>query len=129
MGQACLKCNNGYISYSELLGSCQVQKEAQEAQAMAAEGFFSLYTNLLSKDAQFCWDKIVSSQVGAAPWTDLKGKEHEKERDKSMESFQDCITFHHLDMFRSNAAKQQHYYISKVLKKRQQVPVRYFYNE
>ena len=23
MGQACLKCNNGYTSYSELLGSCQ----------------------------------------------------------------------------------------------------------
>jgi hypothetical protein len=28
-----------------------VQKEAQEAQAMAAEGFFSLYANLLSEDA------------------------------------------------------------------------------
>ena len=24
MGQACLKCNNGYTSYSELLGSCQM---------------------------------------------------------------------------------------------------------
>ncbi len=27
--------------------------EAQEAQATAAEGFFWLYVNLLSKDAQF----------------------------------------------------------------------------
>ncbi len=35
------------------------QKEAQEAHAMAAEGFFLLYVNLLSKDARFCWDKIV----------------------------------------------------------------------
>jgi hypothetical protein len=44
-----------------------------------------------------------------------------------MESFQDCITFHLLDMFPSNAAKQQHFYISNVLKKPQQVPVRYFF--
>ena len=72
-----------------------VQKEVQEAQATAAEGFFLLYANLLSKDVRFCWDKIVSSQVGAAPWTNLKEKEHEKERDKSMESFQDP-GLHHL---------------------------------
>jgi hypothetical protein len=44
-----------------------VQKEVQEAQSTAAKGFFLLYVNLLSKDAQFCWDKIVSSQVRAAP--------------------------------------------------------------
>ncbi len=42
------------------------QKEAQEAQAMAAECFFLLYANLLSKDARFRWNKIVSSQVRAA---------------------------------------------------------------
>ncbi len=106
-----------------------VHKEAQEAQAMAAEGFFSLYANLLNEDAQFHWDKIISSQVGAAPWTNLKRKEHKKERDKSMESFQDCITFHLLDMFPGDAAKQQCYYISNVLKKPQRVPVRYFFNE
>jgi hypothetical protein len=29
----------------------------------AAEGFFSLYANLLSKNAHFRWDKIVASQV------------------------------------------------------------------
>ena len=76
---------------------------------MDAKGFFSLYANLLSKVAQFRWDKIVSSQVGTAPWTDLQGNEHEKERDKSMESFQDCITFHLLDMFPSDAAEQQQF--------------------
>jgi hypothetical protein len=93
------------------------KKVALEAQAKAAEGFFSLYANLLSKDAQFCWDKIVFSQVGAAPWTNLQGNEHEKEHGKCMESFQDCITFHLLDMFPSNAAKQQRFYISNVVKK------------
>ncbi len=70
------------------------KKVALEAKATAAEGFFSLYANLLSEDARFRWDKIVTSQVGTAPWTDLQGNEHEKEHEKSMESFQDCITFH-----------------------------------
>jgi hypothetical protein len=79
-----------------------IQKEAQEAKATAAEDFFLLYANLLSKDAQFRWDKIVSSQVRAAPWTDLQGNEHEKGHGKSMGSFQDCITFHLLDMFPGN---------------------------
>ncbi len=60
---------------------------------MAAKGFVLLYANLLSEDAQFRWYKIVSSQVRAAPWTDLQGSKHEKERAKSIESFQDCITF------------------------------------
>ena len=46
-----------------------------------------------------------------------------------MESFQDCITFHLLDMFPGDAAKQQRFYISNVLKKPQQVPVRYFFQQ
>ncbi len=69
------------------------------------------------------------SPVGAALWTDLQGNKHEKERGKSMESFQDCITFHFLDMFPGNAAKQQHFYISNVLKKPQHVPVRFFFQQ
>ncbi len=103
------------------------KKVALEAKATAAEGFFLLYMNLLRKDARFCWDKIVASQVGAAPWTDLQGNEHEKEHKKSMESFQDCITFHLLDMFPNYAAEQQCSYISNVLTKPQRVPVRYFF--
>ena len=44
---------------------------------MAAEGFFLLYVNLLSKDTRFRWDKIVTSQVGSAPWTNLQGNQQE----------------------------------------------------
>ena len=86
---------------------------------MATEGFFLLYANLLSKDARSCWDKIVSGQVGEAPWTNLQGNEYKKERGKCMESFQDCNTFQFLHMFPNNAAKQQCFYISNVLKKPQ----------
>lgn len=103
------------------------KKSAEEVKAAAAEGFFSLYANLLSEDARFRWDKIVTSQVGTAPWTDLKGNEHVEARGKSMESFQDCINFHLLDMFPSDAAERQRFYISNVLKKPQRVPVRYFF--
>ena len=49
------------------------KKEAVGRLTEAAEGFFSLYANLLSEDARFRWDKIVASQVGTAPWTDLQG--------------------------------------------------------
>jgi hypothetical protein len=44
-----------------------------------------------------------------------------------MEFFQDCITFHLLNMFPGNTAKQQRFYISNVLKKPQRVPIRYFF--
>jgi hypothetical protein len=81
------------------------KKVILEAKAMAAEGVFLLYVNLLSKDTQFRWCKIISSQVGAVPWTDLQGNKHKKERGMNMESFQDCITFHLLDMFPGNAAE------------------------
>jgi hypothetical protein len=49
-----------------------LEKKASEGRLTeAAKGFFSLYTDILSEDACFCWDKIVASQVGTAPWTDL----------------------------------------------------------
>ena len=103
------------------------KKVVLEAQTTAADSFFLLNANLLGKNARFCWDKIVSSQVGAAPWTDLQGNKHKKEHGKSMKSFQDCITFHLLDMSPGNAAKQQRFFISNVLKKPQRVPVRSHY--
>ncbi len=48
---------------------------AREEQLTAAEGFFSQYANLLTKDARYHWDKIIKSQCDTAPWIDLQGKE------------------------------------------------------
>ncbi len=112
---------------AELKEALLEKKAAEGCLTEAAEGFLSLYVNLLSKDARFRWDKIVASQVGTAPWTDLQGNEHAEERGKGKQSFQDCITFHLLDMFPSNAAEQQCFYISNVLKKPQRVTVRHFF--
>ena len=63
---------------------------ARKKQKTAAEGFFSLYANLLTEDARYHWDKIVSSQCDTYPWTDLRGKENMRVRPKSETSFQDC---------------------------------------
>jgi hypothetical protein len=58
-----------------------LEKRASEGSLTeAAKGVFSLYANLLSKDARFRWDKIVASQVGTAPWTDLQGNKHAEAR-------------------------------------------------
>ncbi len=62
------------------------RKTAEGNLKEAAEGFFSLYVNLLSEDARFRWDKIVASQVGAAPWTDLQGNEDADAWEKGKQS-------------------------------------------
>ena len=86
---------------------------------MTAEGFFLLYKNLLSKDAQFHWDDIVLEQIRAAPWINLRGKKHKRAHEKMQESFQGCITFHLQTMFPSDATEQQHFDISNIMKKAQ----------
>ena len=101
--------------------------KAVKKKASAIEGFFAMYANLLSEDMRFPWDKIVKDQVGTASWTNLKGIEQTVVREKSRESFDDCVTFHLLTVFASDAAEQQRFYISNVLKKPARVPVRHFF--
>jgi hypothetical protein len=92
-----------------------------------AEGFFSLYANLLSIEAHTHWDKIVDRQIGVSPWTDLKGHEQRTMRTKTYKSFLDCTKHHLLTVFREDAAEQQKFYISNVLKKPQRVTGRAFF--
>ena len=91
------------------------------------EGFFTMYTNLLSEDLHYPWTKIIKDQVGNASWMDLKGIEHTIASEKPCKSFNDCMTFHLLTVFVSNATEQQHFYISNVLKKPTRLPVRHFF--
>ncbi len=78
-------------------------------------------------EARVAWDKIVSHQIGTAPWTDLKGHEHSEERTKTYKSFVDCTKHHLLTVFNFDAAEQQKFYISNLLKKPQRVTVRAFF--
>ena len=102
-------------------------EEAEERCARAAEGFFSLYANLLSVEARIAWDNIVEQQIDTAPWTDLKGKKQGIMQTKAKASFDDCITHHLLTVFTIDSAERQKFYISNFLKKPQRVSVRAFF--
>ena len=82
-----------------------------------AEKMFVLYENLLSKNNQSKWTTIVASQIGASPWTDLKGTVHSEPRSPSVQSFEDCVTFHLLTVFPQDTAEQERYYVNVHLKK------------
>ena len=77
-------------------------KVAERTKVTTAGNFFSLYANLLSKDAWFQWDKIVTSQVDTAPWIDVRGKEQPEKRTRSYTSFMDCVTLHLSPMTQQN---------------------------
>jgi hypothetical protein len=92
----------------------------------AAEDMFQLYANLLSVDTRYAWNKIVQEQTNADPYTDLQGLTRKGLRGMSRKSFEDCVTFHLLTVFPNNAAEQERYYITNVLKKPQHVSIHQF---
>ena len=60
----------------------------------------------------------MASQIGANPWTDLKGTPvHTVAQSLSAQSFEDCVTFHLLTVFPLDAAEQERFYVNVHLKK------------
>jgi hypothetical protein len=85
------------------------------------------YLNLLSPECKYAWNKIVGEQTESNPFVNLQGVSLEGPRGKSLHKFfNDCIMFHLLTAFPINAAEQEKYYISNVLKKPQRVNVSQF---
>ncbi len=72
------------------------------------------------------WNKIVGKQTESDPYVNLQGDSLEGPRGKSRKLFNDCVMFHLLTAFPINAAEQEKYYISNVLKKPQRINVRQF---
>ncbi len=85
---------------------------------------FQFYANLLSLVAKYTWNKIIREQTEADPYKDLKGVSRKSPRGLLHESFNECIMFHLLTVFPNNAAEQEKYYLSNVLKKPQRVGIR-----
>jgi hypothetical protein len=83
----------------------------------AATEMFQFYANLLSLDAMYLWNKIVWEQTEADPFKDLQGVSRKGPRGLTWESFNNCIMFHLLTVFPNNAAEQEKYYLSNMLKK------------
>jgi hypothetical protein len=82
--------------------------------------------NLLSLDAKYSWNRIVREQTETDPFKDLQGMLRKGPRDLARESFNTCVMFHLLTVFLNNAAEQEKYYLSNVLKKPQRVGVCHF---
>ncbi len=92
----------------------------------AAGQMFLFYSNLLSPKSRYAWNKIISEQTESISYVILQGDTMEGPRGMSRNSFHKCVMFYLLTAFPINAAKQEKYYISNVLKKPQRVNVRQF---
>jgi len=101
-------------------------EEATTKRDKVAEDMFQLYANLLSVNARCAWNKIVHEQIKASPYTDLQGLTRKEPWGMPRKSFDDCVMFHLLTVFPNNAAEQERYYITNVLKKPQRVSIRQF---
>jgi hypothetical protein len=71
----------------------QDQEIAQGAMTTAASEMFAFYSNLLSPESKYAWNKIVSKQMESDPFVNLQGVSLEVPRRMSCESFNNCIMF------------------------------------
>jgi hypothetical protein len=104
----------------------QAQRISKGAMTAAASKMFMCYLNLLSLKSMYAWNKIVSKQMESDLFVNLQGDFLEGPRGMSCELFNDCFMFHLLTAFPINAAEQEKYYISNVLKKPQRINVSQF---
>ncbi len=104
----------------------QVLRIAKGAMTAATTKMFAFYSNLLSPESKYAWNKIVREQTESNPYVNLQGDLMPGPRGMSRQLFIDCVMFHLLTAFPINAAEQEKYYITNVLKKPQCVNVRQF---
>ncbi len=96
-------------------------KDAKGAMTAAASKMFVFYSNLLSVNSKYVWNKIVVKQTESDPYVNLQGVSLECPREMSRKLFDDCMVFYLLTVFPINVAGQEKYYITNVLKKPQRV--------
>jgi hypothetical protein len=116
-------CKEYNALYEKAMFAKETTNNKKEA---AATKMFQFFTNLLSLDAKYVWNKIVWEQTEADPYKDLKGMSRKGPRGLSREPFNDCVMFHLLTELPNNAVEQEKYYLSNVLKKPQRVGIRQF---
>ncbi len=73
----------------------------------AASKMFTFYSNLLSPESKYAWNKIIGKQTESDPCVNLQGDSLEGPRGMSHKSFNDCILFHLLTAVPINAAEQE----------------------
>jgi hypothetical protein len=91
-----------------------------------ASQMFTFYSNPLSPESKYSWNKIVSKQTESNSFVNLQDVSLEGPRGMSCKLFNHCTMFNLLTVFPINAAEQEKYYILNVLKKPQRINVRQF---
>ncbi len=104
----------------------QVQSTAKGAMTAAMSKMFLFYSNLLSPESKYSWNKIIGKQTESDLYVNLQGDSLEGPRGMSCKLFNNCVIFHLLTAFPINAAEQEKYYISNVLKKPQRINISQF---
>jgi hypothetical protein len=104
----------------------QAQKIVKGAMTAAASKMFAFYSNLLSPESKYMWNKIVSKQMESNPYVNVQGVSLEGPIEMSCKLFNNCVLFQLLTAFPINAAEQEKYYVTNVLKKPQRVNIRQF---
>jgi hypothetical protein len=104
----------------------QAWETVQGAMTAATNLMFTFYSNLLSLESKYAWNKIVVEQTESVPFVNPQGVSLEGSRRMSRGSFNDCMMFYLLTAFPINAAEQEKYYILNVLKKPQCINVHQF---
>ncbi len=83
--------------------------------AMTAETgqMFVFYSNLLSSESKYSWNKIIIKQMESGPFVNVQDVTLEGSRGMSCALVNNCIMFHLLTAFPINAAEQEKYYVFK----------------
>ena len=72
----------------------QAQETAKGTMISAASLMFTFYSNLLSPESKYAWNKIVGEQTESNPFVNLQGVSLEGPRGMSRESLNNCVMFH-----------------------------------
>jgi hypothetical protein len=92
----------------------QGQKIAKGTMTAAASKMFAFFSNLLSPESRYAWNKIISEQTESDPFVNLQGIYLVGPRGMSCKSFNNYVMFHLLTAFPINAAEQEKYYVTNV---------------
>jgi hypothetical protein len=104
----------------------EAAENAKGAMTAAANRMFAFYNNLLLVEASMHGTRSLKSRWKGNPYVDLQGISQKGPRGVSSQSFNNCMIFCLLAVFPINAAEQEKYYITNILKKLQCVNVHQF---
>ncbi len=90
----------------------QAQEIAKGMMTAAASEMFVFYSNLLSPESKYAWNRIISEETESNLFVNLQGVSQEGPGGMSCQLFNNCVMFHLLTPFPINAAEQEKYYVT-----------------